>query len=331
MPNVGRTQDAAEVQELKEKMERLEQELDKINKETEARQRLRITTEEEAQKEEEILTAVDKEEYTLTKEKKISLSYTISYGYSSGESFQLDEDDIFSQNLYEHELENSISISYGLLNNLSVSFGVPFIYRYQDPGTENSLDVTDIGDMSLGMGFRPFKSSGWMPNMSFHLSATLPTGRSPYKIDPEAELSTGGGLYKVGTGVSFSKSIDPVVAFGSLSYSHRFPKSGFTRKVSGLVLEKVEPGSSVGFKLGIAHALSYRTSINLSFSYTYQFSSTYYYEGGLVRDTSHGTSASFGVGTGWKVSPSTTLSLGIGIGLIRGDDFSISFSVPFDF
>ena len=327
----SQAQENGDVKELLDKVKQLENQVQDLREEADVRNKLKITREEEQQKEEEILTAVDREEYTLTKKKSINLTYTLGYSYSSYDKLQLDESDIFGEHLYNHSINHNISVSYGLLNNLSVSFGVPFKYRYYQTGGNESRDVTDIGDMSLGVGFRPFKSAGWMPTMSFHGSATLPTGRSPYKIDPMTELSTGSGVYSLGAGVSMSKPIDPIVAFGSLSYTYSFPKSDFTQNVNGLILEKVEPGPDLGFKIGLGYALSYRTSINLSFNYTHGFSSTYYYKGGYSRETAVGTSAGFSVGTGWKISPTTTISLGVGIGLVGDENFSLSFSVPFEF
>lgn len=322
-------QDAENAKDIMEKIESLEQRLKQLSDEAEARKKIQINEEEKTAKEEEILTAVDKEEYVLTREKKIDLSYTFSYGYSTYDRLQLDESDSFAEHLYNHSLEHELGISYGVLKNLSVSYSIPFVYRYYNLGSSDSKDVTDIGDMSLGAGLRPFKTSGWMPNMSFNFSASLPTGRSPYKIDPAVELSTGSGLYSVGAGVSLSKAVDPIVAFSSISYSHSFPRSKITQKVSNLVLTKVVPGDSIGVRAGIGYAMSYITSISLSFSYSYGFNSKYYYDDGTVNETAIGTSASFSIGTGWKISPATTVSVSFAIGLVSTDNFTFSVSVPF--
>ena len=96
-----------------------------------------------------------------------------------------------------------------------------------------------------------------------------------------------------------------------------------------LTLEAVEPGDSIGLKIGMAYALSYTTSINLGFNYSYGFETTYHYDGGYDSETPIGTSASFSIGTGWKVTPKTTISVGLGIGLIGGDNFSLSVGIPY--
>ncbi|MBN2180260.1 MAG: transporter [Deltaproteobacteria bacterium] len=318
------------MQDVLDKVKELEDQVDRLKEESEARQKLSITREEAAQKEEEILTAVDKEEYTLTKEKSIDFQYTFEYAYASSDRLQLGIEDVTGEHQYNHSMEHKISVYYGLLNNLTLNTGIPFIYRYYDIGGSSSKDVTDIGDITLGFGLRPFKTSGAMPNISVSGSVTLPTGRSPYKIDINKEISTGSGLYSTGLGLSLSKAIDPVIAYGSLSYSHSFERTDLYQNLSpGLVLTGVEPGDSIGLSIGMAFPLSYQSSMNLGFSYSYGFSTTYHYKNLPDAESSIGTSSSISIGTGWRISPKTTISVGLGIGLTGSDNFTLSVRVPF--
>jgi hypothetical protein len=324
-------QESTEMEEVLEKVKDLEGQVDKLKQESEARSKLRITRDEEAQKEEEILTAVDREEYTLAKKKSIGLQYTFQYSYASSDRLKFGIEDITGEHQYNHSMTHKISAYYGVLNNLTVNTGIPFIYRYYDLGGDESKDVTDIGDISLGFGLRPLKTSGWMPKISVNGSLTLPTGRSPYKIDTSSELSTGGGLYTVGTGLSFSKAIDPVIAYGSLSYSHSFDRTDIHQNIApGLVLTGVEPGDDIGFSIGMAFPLSYQASMNLGFKYSYGFSNTYHYANQPSAESSIGTSSSISIGTGWRVSPKTTISVGLGIGLTGSDNFSLTVGIPFN-
>lgn len=323
-------QESTEMQQVLDKVKDLESQVERLKEESEARQKLRISREEEAQKEEEILTAVDREEYTLSKKKSIDFQYRFEYSYASSDRLQFNIEDVTGEHLYNHSMEHTISAYYGLLNNLTLKTNIPFVFRYYDVGGKSSKNVTDIGDISLGFGLRPFKTSGRMPNVSVSGSLTLPTGRSPYKIDASKELSTGSGLYSVSTGLSLSKAIDPVITYGSLSYSHSFERTDLHQNIaSGYVLTGVEPGDDIGLSFGIAFPLSYQVSMNLGFSYSYGFSTTYHYEDQPDAESSIGTSSSISIGTGWRISPKTTISVGLSIGLTGSDNFGLTVGIPF--
>ena len=118
-----------------------------------------------------------------------------------------------------HTVRNAIGVQYGLLNNLTVNTNIPYVYVYDKTGTQTAKDNHDMGDVSLGLAYQPFKSGGDWPTTTLTMGAILPTGRSPYEINRDTDLPTGGGLYGVSLGVNMSKSIDPAMAFGSISCS----------------------------------------------------------------------------------------------------------------
>ncbi|MBW2637093.1 MAG: transporter [Deltaproteobacteria bacterium] len=327
---IAYAQEQSDMEKVLEKVKNLEDQVGNLKQAAEARRKLTITSEEEAQKEEEVLSAVDREEYTLSKEKTLGVQYSIEYSYSSADTLVTDANDLIGTHQYNHSMEHTISLYYGLLNNLTLRTGIPFVYRYYDKGGPESKDVTDIGDFTFGVSLRPFKQSKHIPNITLSSTLTLPTGRSPYKIDPAVELSTGSGFYSVSTGMSMSKTIDPIVSYGSVSYTHSLKRTGLHQNIESLVLTGVDPGDSIGFSLGMAYAMSYRVSINLGFSYSYGFSSTYHYDT-FTREAPIGTSSTFSLGTGWKLSPTRTISVALGIGLTGSDNFSLSVGIPFDF
>jgi len=328
-------QDQSTMEEVLEKVRDLETKVETLKSEAKARKKLMITEEEKEQREREILTAVDKEEYTLERERSVGLNYTIAYSYSEDDELILDAADIIEgASQYNHTMKHQIALSYGLRDNLTCSFGVPFVYRYYKMGGRTgSVDVTGIGDMYLGINWQPFKKKRWGFTNTVSSSMTFPTGRSPYKINPNTEISTGSGVYSISAGINMSKPIDPIVVYGGVSYAHSFDFNvqDLDLNVGSLVLQEVEPGDSIGLRMGFAYALSYRSSINLGFSYTYQLSTTYYYNGGRVAETPSDTSASISIGTGWKISPKTTVSMSLGIGLVGDDNFSLTFGIPFSF
>jgi opacity protein-like surface antigen len=196
------------------------------------------------------------------------------------------------------------------------------------------MSQSDLGDISVGVATQlpvRFKLPGGIQS-TYSLGVGFPTGRSPYKINPKTELSTGSGLYSASLGASFSKQVDPVVLFWSLGLSYPFGLKNLNYKVQDtLTLEKVEPGQSYSFSMGWGYALSYANSIFMSFSYSYARSTTYTYkELTAPRKSGDSTSASMGIGMGLMITPKTNVSISVGYGF-TGSGFSVNTRIPFDF
>ena len=122
------------------------------------------------------------------------------------------------------------------LSDSNIESRSPYVWVYDKTGSTIVQGCNnDLGDVTLGLDYQPFKSSGEWPTTTFTLSAILPTGRSPYKINRDTDLPTGGGLYGVSFGMNMSKSIDPAMAFGGISAVYRlkrqrpFPVYGWRR------------------------------------------------------------------------------------------------------
>ncbi|MGP8012797.1 MAG: hypothetical protein ACLPP9_00185, partial [Smithella sp.] len=189
---------------LEQKVEDLRQEIKKMRNENEARKRLEVPEEEKSKSTEDILSAVGNQ-YVLLKKGIIGLQYSLNYAYYSS--------DVVSSSTIEtrsnHNLTNSIILQYGLLNNFTMYANVPFDYKYNSVGTASSQESTNLGDISLGVQIQPFKAGGSLPTTILSLSASIPTGTSPYAIDTTNSLATGSGVYSISGGVSLSKVLDP--------------------------------------------------------------------------------------------------------------------------
>lgn len=318
-------------QELLDRIEDLEKQLKRMEEAQKARMKLEITEEEKEQREKEVLEAVDTD-YTLDVQHTLGVDYSLSYSYSPSETTYTLDEYLSLKRQANHTLTHSISLSYSVLDNLSMSTGLPVLYRYNKMGTDDELDETDIGDISIGVGWQPYKAVTGDVRTTVSLGATFPTGRSPYKINPDTELSTGSGYYVASLGANFSKQVDPVVVFWRLGYSHPFDITDLDYMVDETVtLKKVEPGDGFSLGAGLAYALSYDASINVSFNYSYSLSTRYTYEElAYTIRSANSTSGSFGIGFGWKISPKTTISYSLGYSLV-GDGFSLSVRVPFSF
>lgn len=221
---------------IDEKIAQLEERLNKLQQEAEARKSLEITEQEQKKKQEKILESAGRE-YLLMPKGRLGFEYALSYSYYSYDILE----DIYSvEHHANHSLRNTLTFEYPVLNNLTLSLNVPFVYKWDKIGTDEEKSVTDIGDISFGARYQPFKNTGKWPAPILNTSLIIPTGRGTYDIDPDSELSTGGSLVGLSTSVSISKPVDPVNFFASLGYTYYFKKDGIDQIRGGDVLEEVE-------------------------------------------------------------------------------------------
>ncbi len=321
---------------LHQQIKSLQQKVEDLEKESEARKALKISEEEKTATEKEVLSAVGRE-YTLIPKKQLGFEYSLDYSYFSADLLEdlrnSEGNRLAVERRGNHTLTNSLFLEKGIFSNLSLNGTLPFVYKFDERSINDSREVTDLGDASAGLQYQPFKSGGDWPAMIVFLQGSFPTGRSPYKIDPETELSTGSGYYAATGGLTFSKSIDPVVPFGSVFYTYGFPTTDVDQiQSSGLVLTEVDPGESYGFSLGMASALSYKTSMNFSYQYTYHKETEYDFTDGSAYYSNSWVTSSFSIGAGWRLSPKYSLFVKVGIGLTSDDpDFTVSFRIPVRF
>ena len=315
------------LQALQEKMAAMESEIQKLRDEASVRNQLEITEEEAKAEEEDILEAAGRE-YTLTREGTIKLSYGLSYGYSGYDAIR---EGTTIEDVANHTITNSLSVSYGLKDNFSVGSSIPFIYKYNRVGTVDSMDATDFGDLSLSWQFQPLKSTQDLPSIIINGNIGIPVGRNPYEIQVGQELSTASGIYDATFGVSVSQVSDPVIAFSSLSFVYPFAVQSINQKRAEGTLDEVDPGMSIGAAVGLGYALSYKLNLNLSFSYSYGFETTYKYKNAPDQKSGTSTGASLRIGTGYKLSQNQNLNFTVGIPITDTRSFTISMSTPIDF
>ncbi len=322
------TEKAVTSEAMEQRIKAMENEIKKLREETDVRKKLAPTRTEQEEKESEILSAAGRQ-YTLRQNNTLGLEYRFNYSYNSY--------DIISQissveQEVNHTLNNSFYLEYGILDNLALNINLPFIYKYDSTGTSQSKSVTDIGDISLGLGYQPFTSGGKFPTTILFANAILPSGRSPYEIDLNNDLSTGNGAYGLSLGASFSKNHDPVVVYGSIFYTYYLPIEDLNQHRGSDVLREVELGQTISASIGMAYSISYKVSMNFSYSYSYITENNYDWE--IANSFSSGTStrSAFSLGAGWRISPARSLSLKLNVGLTNNDpDFSFSCRIPFNF
>lgn len=317
-----------DVDMLYHQLKTLQEEVTRLKEEAEVRKSLEMTQEEKTETEKEILSAAGRQ-YTLLKKGILSVEDNVRYLFNS-------TDAIVESGIVEHQsnhtIENNLSFEYALLDNLTVNLTLPLIYKNDKNGTTDSLSVTDIGDISIGGQWQPFKTGGDWPAPIFYSNIVFPSGRSPFKIVQNEDLSTGNGFYSLNAGMSVNKSLDPIVAFANCSVSYNHTVRKLNQRYSNLILQKLKPGDTFGFSTGIGYAFSYQVSMFMSFQYSYQFKSMYYWKNNDNTLSGSSVSAMFNMGTRWNLSPQRSLTTQLGIGLTNtSSDFVISVRIPFEF
>jgi len=314
--------------ELQQELESLQDEMKQLREQQEARRKLEITEDEKAAQEKEILQAAGRE-YTTMKSNTLGLELNFNYQYYS---YDVITQATEVEQHANHNLTSSIYTEYALLDNLTLNLNIPFSYKWDNTGTDNSKEVTDLGDVSVGFQYQPLRTGGWLPTTILFGSFTFDMGRSPYEINIDKDLATGDGYYSAAAGLSMSKTLDPIIAFGNVSYNYTFKAEGLSQPRNGLTLNEVDPGDSISGSLGMGFALSYNVSMNFSYQYTYRFSTTYSWEEIAATESGTQTQSMLYIGTGWRFSPKTSLNMKVGIGLTDEDpDFVVSFRLPFEF
>lgn len=322
--------------DIRRQLKKLQKEMEQMKKEQAARQSLEVTEEEEREAEEAILEAAGREYYLLQKG-LLEMEYKFNYAYYSYDQITLTEESgggsrTSLEHHSNHNLSNHLVAEYALYDNFTVDADIPFVYKYDDVGESGSKDVHDLGDISLGTKYQPFKTGGGWPSPIFHIRGTLPASKGDYDINPESELSTGSGLYSASAGFSLYHPFDPASAFASLSYRYRFEDDDLSQRRGSRELVEVDPGDRVSAALGFGYALSYKVSLSMSLSYTYGFNTDYKWADGTSSESGDIVYASLNLSTNWRLSPKQSVIVGAGVGLTDDDpDFTFSLRVPLQF
>ncbi|RJG00129.1 transporter [Noviherbaspirillum saxi] len=281
------------------------------------------------------LNAVDKQ-YSLIKRGVVQTTYDFSYSYIGQERINADISSgqltLFNiENDSSHAITNTLSVDYGLLDNLTGSVSLPLVSKYSDnpafTGTSHSL-----GDLNLGIRWQPWEARRGQLSTTFTGGVKLPTGRSPFKVDANEGLATGAGVTTFSAGMNVNNIVDPVALFGSINLSYSLAAKGLSQVRGAQILTRVDPGASIGFGLGFAYALSYGISTSVSIQESISMRSKLRFADGRTVKTRTQTAGVLNLGLGYRVSPKTTINITAGIGLTDDSpNFSLGLTMPLSF
>lgn len=147
------------------------------------------------------------------------------------------------------DLQGSISIPIGLANQ-EVSIG----------GAELTDDSFGIGDLSLGLTRLIRQGDLTEPNVLGFLSMSIPTGQASLATSlDDPSIALGRGFYTLTTGLTFTRTFDPLVFFSGFGYQHNF-EANFAG------VGRLNPGNGGFYRLGVGYAVNSNVSLSTAFT-----------------------------------------------------------------
>jgi hypothetical protein len=284
-------------------------------------------------------------QYSLLRAGRISATYDLTYSYVGSQSVDVgyasstgDIDLLRIETTRAHTITNTLSVDYGLLDNLTVNGTFPFVSKFTQ-GTQFSGTAFGIGDISLGARYQPFVQNPAGPTFTLTSTLSLPTGRSPYDQIVGQNTSTGNGFASANVGVNASQVFDPVVLYGSLGFGASKSVTNLHQynPADGSILTSLRPGKTISFGAGFTYALSYNVSTSVSFQENVTTASRITIVDAnndpvTARSTSMQTGAVMNFGLGLRLNPKTTINLTAGVGLtVDSPDFTLGLNMPLNF
>jgi hypothetical protein len=312
--------------------------------------------------------AVVQREHAPLFDHKLTMDFGLSDTYYDRRQLQLSGflalDAIFLGNINlgetkSHQLMADLDTRYGLTDRISVDVDVPYVYRRSSfivggaggaASTLSDATVTSsaLGDVNFGIYYQFLKETNSLPDIVGSLRFKAPTGTSPFglklvQLEPgntnlvaPSKLPTGTGFWNITAGVSVLKTYDPVVLFGSVSYTYNLARSfADISSVEGQTQPAtVKLGDIVQFGGGVALAFSDKDSASISFTMALEPESKTRAPGGSYTKVpgSETTAAAMNFGLNHVVNKHLTINGAVSIGLTPdAPNFVVGVRFPYTF
>lgn len=244
--------------------------------------------------------------------------------------------DITSERLRRDILINSVTARLGVTKRFQGDFMIPYGYILNRTVDATEKETTQsqfgLGDIVAGASYQFINEHGSVPDLlgSLHFKST--TGTNSYDLE-SAQTSLGTGFNGLTAAVTAAKTNDPLVFFGSLSYTrnmpahHTVPISDPSNPAITSEVAYIRPGQAFGFQLGSVLSLNPETSMTLGWN---QLFTTESKMNGQPLPASYLVEGSLNVGTSYMFAPGRLLEVTMGVGLTP-DTPNLQFSVSFPF
>lgn len=256
---------------------------------------------------------------------------SLGYSHSSSENLVIDGftifpvlivGDVFSERRRRNTLTTTLTGRLGLPWSAQLDVRAPYVFeddsRLTGDGEEIKVSDRGIGDLEIALSrdLPRFFERG--PNLLGSLRWKMVTARDPFGFDDKEEIPFGTGFHTLSASLTGVSLLDPVVLFGSLTYTEALA----ARKNTG----RIDPGDSIGLQLGIALALNLETS--LSFAFDQAFTDRTRVDGVEVPGTYVNT-GTFSIGFSRSLPSGLSLDTSLAIGLSEDSpDLQLNFSAP---
>jgi hypothetical protein len=264
----------------------------------------------------------------LLPEWAVEVSSEIEYTYNnSGNVLLVPGVGAVDQHVRGDTIENTGTLRVGLPWATQADLRVPYIFNQEKVSTagldDNKSLGSGLGDIEIGLTKQLLRESDVAPDLLGAVRWRAPTGDSAFEIDDD-EVATGSGFHAISGHLTAVKSREPLVFFGSLSYTSNLPDSK-----SGV---DIDPGDTIGLSLGSILAAgpgtSLRSGLDLNFSRETEVD-------GRALPGSDGVSAVLELGAAAVLPFSeykSLLSVTAGVGVTDdAPDFQIGVALPYRF
>jgi hypothetical protein len=312
--------------------------------------------------------AVVEREHAPLFDHKLTLDWGISDTYYDRRQLQLSGflalDAIFLGNINlgetkSHQVMADLDTRYGITDRMSIDVDVPYIYRHSSfvvggaggaasTLSDASVNSNAIGDVNFGIYYQFLKETNNLPDVVGSLRVKTPTGTSPFGIKVQqltpdntnlvapSKLPTGTGFWNVTAGLSVLKTYDPVVLFGSLSYTYNISRSfaDISSVVGQTQPADVKLGDIIQFGGGVALAFSDKDSASISYTMAIEPQSKTKAPGGSWTGVpgSETTASTLNFGLNHVVNKHLTINGAVSVGLTPdAPNFVVGVRFPYTF
>jgi hypothetical protein len=243
--------------------------------------------------------------------------------------------DIASERVREDYLLPNFTARLGLPHKFQVDFTIPYGYELIRTVDANNVQTSSssfgLGDISAGVYRQLTSEHGKIPDMLANVRFKSTTGKDPYNLQSSA-VALGTGFNALQGNLTLSKSSDPVVFFGNLSYTANLPgnhtvSANDPTNPAATMVGHFKPGDAVGFQLGSILALNPEVSMTLGWDQRFTRSTTL---NGTDIPASYLVEGALRLGTTYVYAPGRTIDLSFGVGLTP-DTPNLQFSVGVPF
>ncbi|MGH8286456.1 MAG: hypothetical protein ACRETT_11900, partial [Steroidobacteraceae bacterium] len=258
------------------------------------------------------------------------LEPSMSYAHSSSENLVIDGftifpvlivGDVFSERRRRNTLTTTFTARLGLPWRSQLALRVPYVFedesRLTGDGEELKRSDRGFGDVELALSRELPQFFGAGPSLLASLRWKMVTAEDPFGID-ENDIPFGNGFHTLSASLTGVSVLDPVVLFGSLTYTE-----ALSADKGGL---RIDPGESLAVQLGMAVALNLETSV--SFAFEQSFTGRTRVDGAEVPGTYVNTST-LSIGMSRAFPSGFAFDTNLAIGLSEDSpDLQLNFAAP---